>query len=250
MENDPNSFNKEIENVDNANSQELENGTDGGSDQNTTFQDVTPAIDYKTKFSESAKEAQRLYAENQRLLAERQNNVQQPQEVEQHVDNLYPGFEDLDEEAQKNLISYSNQITKRAKEEIYNDPAIAFAKSNYNEKIWNDAFTNISLKYPELAENRNDFKNKYYNVNNVPQNIENILDDVAKIYLFDQAKAIGAKEETAKLNRIETERATSGDKTPQTNRSLEDWTRMAQDNPAQFAKFSKEYNNDLESGKI
>jgi len=212
-------------------------------------QEVAPEVDYKTKFSESAKEARRLYAENQELKSMSRQTELQP-EVADSMDSLYPGFENLGEDEQKNLVDYTNEITKRAKAEIYKDPAIAFAKASYNTKVWDDAFANVSTKYPELITSKDEFKSKYFHVNNVPANIESILEDVAKMHLFDQAKSIGAKEESEKLSRMETERATGGDREPVSSRTLEDWARMGQENPAKFAKLSREYQKDLDSGKI
>ena len=212
-------------------------------------QEVAPEVDYKTKFSESAKEARRLYAENQELKSMSRQTELQP-EVADSMDSLYPGFENLGEDEQKNLVDYTNEITKRAKAEIYKDPAIAFAKASYNTKVWDDAFANVSTKYPELIASKDEFKSKYFHVNNVPSNIESILEDVAKMHLFDQAKSIGAKEESEKLSRMETERATGGDREPVSSRTLEDWARMGQENPAKFAKLSREYQKDLDSGKI
>ena len=63
-------------------------------------------------------------------------------------------------------------------------------------------------------------------------------------------KEIGAKESKEKESHIELERTTAGLKESQVSRSLEDWQRMSQDNPAKFASLSKEYNSDLSSGKI
>lgn len=231
-----------------ANPQEVAVAETVANAEQVVSQEVAPEVDYKTKFVESAKEAQRLYAENQALKSlERQET--QP-EVANSMDSLYPGFENLGEEEQRNLVDYTNEITKRAKAEIYKDPAIAFAKASYNTKVWDDAFAKVSSKYPELITSKDEFKSKYFHVNNVPANIESILEDVAKMHLFDKAKSIGAKEESEKLNRMEIERATGGDKQTTTSRSLEDWARMSQENPAKFAKLAGEYRKDLESGKI
>ena len=67
MNEDPNSFDKEIENAQ-ANSQ-----PDQGTETETTanpIPEAEPEIDYKTKFAESSKEALRLYEENKRLAEE------------------------------------------------------------------------------------------------------------------------------------------------------------------------------------
>lgn len=236
----------------NANSQEVNKGTqETDNSKNDTLSNVDSIVDYKKKFSESSAEAQRLFAENKRLrelteLKDKEEEFIQPQ----NTDNLYPGFEELDEDARKNLIAYTNMVTKKAKEELYRDPAIAFSRKQYNEGVWDSAFNKVLAKYPDLANSKEEFKSRYFNVNNVPENIENILDDVAKIHLYDKAKEIGAKEQTEKEKLIDTERTTAGEKNTQARRSLEDWTRMAQENPAQFAKLHKEYNSDLASGKI
>jgi len=61
---------------------------------------------------------------------------------------------------------------------------------------------------------------------------------------------IGAKDESDKNSRIEIERNTAGPKEPKVNRSLEDWTRMQQMEPQKFLSLSKEFNEDMASGKI
>jgi hypothetical protein len=250
MENNVNSFDKEIENAQDANSQPVNNGTQENDNSiNETIENVAQTVDYQKKFSESAKEAQRLYKENEELKKQFQakDNVQ---ETVQNTDNYYPGFEDLDEDAKNNLIAYTDTVTKRALAEINKNPAIAYATKQYNEQVWDSAFQKTIQEYPELAESKDEFKSKYYNVNNVPQNIESLLKDVAKIHLFDKAKEIGAKEQTEKQNRVDIERTTAGSKDPTVRRSLEDWNRMAQENPMQFRSLSKEFNDDMSSGKI
>lgn len=250
MENDVNSFDKEIENVQNTNSQPIEQGTqENDNSTNETIANVAATVDYQKKFSESAKEAQRLYEENKRFKEQFQAK-DNTQPIVANTDNFYPGFEDLDEDAKNNLIAYTNTVTKRALEEINKNPAIAYATKQYNEQVWDSAFQKTIQEYPELAESKDEFKSKYYNVNNVPQNIESILKDVAKIHLFDKAKEIGAKEQTEKQNRIDTERTTAGSKDPTVRRSLEDWNRMAQEDPMKFRSLSKEFNDDMSSGKI
>ncbi len=247
MENTPNSTEQAFDNAQSANYQPPVQGTEQKETVNQS-QEAAPEIDYRNKFSESTKEAQRLFEENKLLnarLAERGNvsNDTTPRE------SLYPGFEELDPEAQRNMIAYTDSIKQRTLKDIYNDPAISYAKQTYNEKKWNDAFNQVASEYPELSSSKEEFKNKYYQPNNVPENIDSILKDVSKIYLFDKAKEIGAEEQRQRANRIDVERATGGDKTPPASRSLEDYQRMA-GNPAEFAKHSKEFHADLESGKL
>jgi hypothetical protein len=242
---DPNSFDQEIQNAQSANSENPVEGTEPEKTGVNPVQEAELDIDYRKKFAESAKEAQRLYEENKRL---KESTLAKG--TEQATEELYPGFDNLDEETQRNLAAYTETIARRAKEEILKDPAISHAKSAYNESKFNSAFLKTIEKYPELKDSANDFKAKYYNPNLVPENIDSILEDVAKMYLFDKAKDIGAREEKAKAERVDMERATGGDKTPQARRSLEDWQRMSTENPQKFASLSKEFNADMESGKI
>lgn len=252
---DPNTFDKELK---------PDQGTEGKENLNNPNPDPELEVDYKKKFSESSSEALRLLAENKekdRLLAEAQAEKErlarelaekgnQDLNPDEFTETLYPGFEQLDPEAQENLIKFTKNITKKAQDEILKDPAIAFARNSYSEKVWDGAFQSVAQKYPELSTNKDDFKAKYFKAGNVPPNIEKILEDIAKMYLFDRAKEIGAREEKEKADRIELERTTGGDKKPKASRTLEEWARIARENPAQFAKMSKEYHADLQAGKL
>jgi len=222
----------------------------------TTVNPVAPdteTIDYKEKFSSSSREAQRLLDEKKALEAELETLRNSKQDVATYSndsDNLYPGFETLGEDEQRNLLAYTQSIEKKVRESVYKDPAIAYAKSSYNERQWDSAFEKVATQHPELKEASSEFKSKYFRADNVPSNIDAILGDLAKVYLFDKAKDIGAKQAMEQAGRIEIERASGGDNTPTASRSLEDWHQMAQSNPAKFAQLSKEYNSDIESGKL
>lgn len=231
---------------------------DGQQVPNPNYKKVTtedePTVDYKVKFSESSKEANRLLEENKKKDAEIARLAEIARENESKkgaiAESLYPGFEELDEESKENLVNYTKTVEDRVKSEIYKDPAISFARQSYNEKKWNDAFVEISQTFPELASDKDAFKSKYYNPNNVPENITSILKDIAKIHLFDKAKEIGAREEEEKKNRIELDRSGGGEKDKPTGRTLEEWQRMQVENPAKFAKESKQFLNDMSSGKL
>ena len=219
--------------------------------------DGEPSVDYKIKFTESQKEALRLLEENKVKDAEiarlaNLSNGNAPINQPKTNETLYPGFEDLDEESKENLLNYTKTVQQKVKEEIYQDPAIAFARRKYNEQKWNDAYAKLLQSLPDLASIQEEFKAKYFNPDNVPENIVEILTTIAKGLLFDRAKEIGAKErEVQEQNRIELERGSGGDKNPPgTKRTLDDWNRLRQDNPAQFARESKQFNDDLNSGRI
>jgi hypothetical protein len=237
--------------VQDTNLQDETQGTHNDTPNLTGDEAIT--IDYQKKFSESAKEAQRLYEENKRLsemLSARESADVQTAQNTNDNNLLYPGFENLDDESRENIIAYTNAVKSMTKKELYEDPAIKFARKQYSETIFNNALEKTISEFPELAESREEFKNKYFNANNVPENIESILKDVAKIHLFDKAKTIGAKEAQEQLSRVDMERQTGGPKETTARRSAEDWLRLSQENPAQFAKLSKEFKDDLDSGKI
>lgn len=215
-------------------------------------------VDYREKFINSAKGAQALLDEKKQLearIAELQANVAagNAQKLSIHstdTDNLYPGFEDLDADAQENLIAYTNAVTAKAEQQILSRPSIAFAEKTYNESKWEAAFAETSAKYPELGTAKDEFKSKYFNPTNVPDNISDILTTMAKSYLFDKARDIGAEEGRQAAERVQLEDPTGGDKTPSAHRSLSDWNRLAQQNPAKFATMKKEYEADIASGKL
>lgn len=211
-------------------------------------------IDYKTKFSESSREAQRLLdedkankAEIERLKKEIEANGGEGEVTE----SLYPGFENLSKEEQDNLLAYTNSIKKNVASELYKDPAISSARKFYSERKWDEAFEKVSSEYPDIAKSKSEFKSKYYKPDvEVPNNIDEILTDLTKSFLYDKARDTGAKDALEKSERIDIERAGGGDKTPKASRTLEDWQKLQEENPAKFASMSKEFNEDMESGRL
>lgn len=245
-----------------------EEGTevDETTEEETTEEPVeTPTeseVDYKKKFSESSKEAQRLLEENKKAqeelekLRDQYGNYPGNESDANYSDKkdddepLYPGFENLSEEEQQNLLSYTDGIKKQALKEIYKDPAIVSAREQSNERAWEAAFNEVSSEIPDLKEISSEFKSKYFKKDNVPSNIKEIITQLAKSELYDKAKDLGAREAEERSSRIDIERSGGGDKTPKAGRTMEDWQKLAQSNPAKFAKMSKEYNEDLSSGKL
>lgn len=229
-----------------------------GTEQKPTVQSEQETVDYREKFINSAKGAQALLDEKKKLearIAELESNPAAGNTSglqTHHVDTdvLYPGFENLDPEAQENLLKYTEAVTKKAEEKILSRPSIAFAEKTYNESKWDSAFAETVAQFPELAAAKGDFKTQYFNPKNVPDNIGEILTTMAKSYLFDKARDLGAQEGLQTAQRVQLEDPTGGDKTPSVHRSLSDWQRLAQQNPAKFAAMKKEYEADLASGKL
>lgn len=246
-------FDKDI--VDAQASANLDNTdqTDGTSTK--PDQEAEPETDWKEKFINSQKGALELLEDKKRLEREKEEllaktQAAQESQSEQTMEDLYPGFEQLDPEAQANIIAFRQGIAKQVREEFLQDPAIAFTRRTFNESVFDNALNAVVSQYPELADSKEEFKNKTFNPNNVPSNIEEILKDLAKAHLFDKAREMGAKDEQSRQSRTETERASGGNRDVPTGRSLDDWTRMAQENPAKFAELSKEYHADLSTGKL
>jgi len=219
----------------------------------TTPEPVKEEDGWKDKFTNSFKETMKY----KQQLEEREAEIERLRQLAEQgatysndSESLYPGFDELDEYQKKELIAYTNSIKNKVKEEVYSDPAIAFAKQSYNETKWNGAFEKVSSKFPELSNQKEDFKKKYFNKDIVPENIDTLLEDIAKIYLFDSAKELGAKEAQEQASRIDIERASGGATAPSATRTLEDWQKLAATNPAEFAKNAKQFNEDLDSGKL
>lgn len=221
-------------------------------------EDVNEEIDYKKKFSESTREAQRL-------LEERKGDREKLEQLEEELEKLktndgtYEGkseeidefFSEYPEEERDRILKFADGVTKKALSEIKKDPAIASAHKFHNENKWDGAFQKVSEQYPELKLEKEDFKLKNYMPNkDVPDNIEDLLVSKAKEFLFDRAKDLGRMEAEKDSKRIDIERSGGGDKEIKSSRSLEDWSRLAQENPKKFASLSKEFKSDMESGKI
>lgn len=237
----PNSFDEEVQDAQ-ANPEIQDEGTEQTDTEQTP---EVEQVDYEVKFKESAKEAQRLYEETKALQAqlEERNRPQEINTTPIDANEFFPGFETLDEDSQRNLIAYTDAVKRKALEEVYKDPDIAYVRTEAKEKRWNSAFDEVANEIPDLRDYAIDFRAKYYSPNGNTDPV--VLKELAKSFLYDKAKDIGANEERQRANRVNLEDVTGGDKTPRAARSLEDWQRMAQTDPSKFASLSKEFNEDM-----
>lgn len=228
--------------------------------------DADKDVDYKAKFTDSFKEVMKTkqtLEQKEEEIAARDLEIERLRKIAEEGDGTshsgdtevnFPGFSELDEVQQAEIIKFAKGIESKVKGEILSDPALVQARETFNERKWDNAFSELTADFPELADKKGDFKAKYYNSRNVPDNIKNILGTLAKSFLYDSAKEAGKKEAQEEIketaDRIEIERTGGGDKKPATSRTLEDWSKLQQTNPAEFARRSKEYNADLASGNL
>jgi hypothetical protein len=239
--NNPNSFDETVQDA-TANPETNDEGTE---ETETPTTPEPTGIDYEAKFKHSAREAQRLYEEKKALearIAALTTNRQAEDLTTNPTDELMPGFNALDDDAQRSLLAYTETVKRKAIEEVYKDPDLQYIKTEIKEKRWNQAFDSVSSELPELKEHAIDFRAKYYSPNVNPDPL--ILKELAKSFLYDK-KDFLTKEVLAE-QRVNLEEIGGGDKTPQHSaRSLEDWDRLRRENPSKFASLSKEFNEDL-----
>lgn len=197
-------------------------------------------------------------------LKQKPSHVQEPvkEVVQQAADNAetmeefakaIPNFDFLDEDQQKSLYGVFNHIKTKLTQEFSKDPGIQYGRRVVAEKTWDNAFEAVAknpLFGEELAKRKAEFKNKYYNPSNVPGNIEEILTDLAKGYLFEHAREIGRQDTVIEDGRLDLNRTHGGPKNGGSKMTIDDWELLQKKNPQEFARRSKEYNAQLKAGEL
>ena len=144
-------------------------------------------------------------------------------------------------------------VVGQAVEKVTKSPAIAFAKHQHNESRWNGAFERLcsNSELEGLEANKLEFKEKYFDPNLVPENIDEVLQEAAQSFLFRKLKDNQEGQQVAS-ERVELEDTTGGSKTPSTvtNRTIEEWQKLQQENPAKFAAEKKQFDEDMASGRL
>jgi hypothetical protein len=172
-------------------------------------------------------------------------------ETLEDFEKAIPNFDLLDADTQTNLRAIFRTMEARVVSMLNKDPGVALARQTFNGQKWDDAFNRIAPMFGEdLTKEKENFKSKYFQPNNVPDNIEEILTQLAKSYLFDTARERGASEEREKQARIDLERGGGGPKAPQSGMSIDDWEHLRKTNPRAFAARSKEYNAQVAAGQL
>jgi hypothetical protein len=168
------------------------------------------------KFTESAKEANRLLERNKELeekLAQAGENS-----LEKDLSVRYPDW-DLMTESEKILAKNQERIDKQLAELA-------------EEKAWDKNFTKVRSKYSKLADKENEFKEF---CNRHPKGVD--TETLAKSFLFDDKTPV--KEETKERKGLE--RPTAGpNKISTPGMTLEDIKRLREEQPKLYAKMLKE----------
>lgn len=244
------------------------NGFDDGTQNNPESvenQKKTPALDDMTKeelaekFKASAKGAQDLLRANKERdarIAELQAQLDAANNTDNPSDTIYEGFEHLPEDERNNVVGLANAIKTQATSEMMQHPAFKEHEARANELKFDTAFNMVAAAYPDLLDHKEGFKAQYFQPNNVPDNIESLLTDLAKVYLFDNAKEIGKQEGIKNAHHVDdalrTDGGSGGENQTITHKSLQEWETLARTNPSEFSSpaMQKKYNEDMQSGKL
>lgn len=237
---------------------EQEVKTEGENLSNPNLEDANKGTepDYKVKFSESSREAQRLLEEKKRLLKEKEE-LQARLDKKNNQDGdepLFEGFQSLPEEDQRNMIEYTKSIKESVMNDVVNNPVFLDAQKRQNELKWDQAFASVSTAFPDITEHKSEFKSKYYNQDNVPDNIDVILLDLTKSFLFDKAQEIGMRKAQEMQGRVEIPHSQSGsggqEEETSTHKTLEEWNTLMKTDQKEFLRLQDQFNEDMASGKL
>jgi len=239
----------------NTTEEEFFNGTEGKNPTNPPASDEAGKVDYEDKFKHSQKGALDLLERNKVLQAELDASREAKNKANNQIDEpLYPGFENLSEDEQANMRNYTSGIEERVVNRLSGRPEFAESQERFNELKWDKAFNMVAAAYPDLLEDKEEFKAKNFQANNVPDNIDSLLTTLARDFLFDKSRAIGRKEAEGKKDRIDPMRNTGGsggeNQGAVLNKTLAEWENLAATDPAEFAKQGDLYDEDVKSGKL
>ncbi len=223
----------------------------------------TKAAYYKEQYDNSTRGFQKFKTDKEREIetlrqstsfedlskSDLQNKAQQAENLSDFKD-LVPNYDQYSPEDQDSLKVFYNNMRQSIRGEFEKDPAIRYARESYNERKFDQAFDRIADKYPDIKNSREEFKRANFKPNNVPDNIENILDTLAKSHLYEKSRDIGAEEERKRQTRVNLEPPTGGEKTPKVGMTSDDWEHLAQTNPQEFARRGQEYDEQFRSGKL
>lgn len=130
---------------------------------------VEPEIDYKTKFSESTRENQRILKEKAELEAKLAEKASETS-LETEIISKYPEW-DMMTETEKILLKRQEETEKK------------LARLE-EEKQWQEDLTKSIVKFPELSEQTEEFKEF---CSQYPKGVD--METLAKSFLFDKRPA-------------------------------------------------------------
>ncbi|MDA2921700.1 hypothetical protein MYX07_00355 [Patescibacteria group bacterium AH-259-L07] len=168
---------------------------------------------------------------------EEQSKIEiRPDNIEQELRRERSDWEDLDEAERKRLIS---EKLEKARTNV----RIAQQDKEIQDLKWENSFDRVisNPDYSQLKEREAEFREFAEQPDNKGLN----LDTLAKSFLFEDAKRIGAEEEVEKAKRSALERPSGGEKTAikPSEMSLKELKRMRKDDPRRYERL-------IEQGKI
>jgi len=190
--------------------------------------------DYKKKFGESTRENQRILSENARLTNEKTEleaklgkTLSNETPSESDLQNLYPDW-DLMSPTERTLLKRQVSL-----ERSVGKLNIALGETT-KEVHFDREFDKIAGQYNSLEGKKQEFK--FYASQNPGANLEVL----AKSFLFEEAKTIGALEEKAKV-RKGLESGSGGQKTaPKQGLTDEEQAEIRKTDPKRYVKLIQE----------
>lgn len=204
---------------------------------------------FKAKTEEEMNELRKSVppAPAEQVVVEAAETAETLDEFEKNI----PDFDLLDDSTQANLRAIFQAMDRRLQKNLDNDPGVKLARQTFAAQKWDESFNRIAPAFgTRLTEKREDFRARYFQANNVPDNIDEILTQLGKSYLYDQALEDGAAQERERNERIDPLRGTGGPKTPVSGMTIDDWERLRKTNPKAFAARSKEFDEQMASGQL
>ena len=190
---------------------------------------------YKKRYADSTREAQRLARENEQLKIQMTELANKPNIVIET-----PSDTELSQQVPDwDILSPTEQ--KLMKEQVFLKRKLASLETSQTltnkQLLWERDFSELTIKpeFSVLKAKKQEFdhfcsKNPYTSI-----------DVLARSFLFDESRNLGAKEESVKLSRKGLEKGVGGTRTPtHTGLSDEEISKLADEKPLLYQKMIRE----------
>lgn len=155
----------------------------------------------------------------------------------------------VDENSQQVLNKVVEIAEERAYNRFKNDPNFVASIQSNNKARFDEAFTKLSQEegYEPISNYKSEIIANYFgDLSDIPEDIYGVLKTVAGSVLYHHRDEIDASNKP-KHDRVDMLGGNSGDKSVAPTRSMEYWTRLANEDPQEFAKpeNQKLFNDDM-----